>query len=325
MEITFDEIKSTITEELSKFKQLYRQEFVSFEPLLGNVAEYLLAGEGKLLRPIIILLSAKLNGEPTNKTYIVAKAVEMLHTATLIHDDIVDNAKIRRGIPSVQSQWTPQIAVLVGDYLLAKSLDIITQNEIYDVLPIATNVVKTLSEGELFQIQKSLTLDTTEDEYLKIINKKTASLICACTRFGATSVDADNSVVEQMIEIGRNIGIAFQIRDDIFDFEKENKSGKAYGHELREHKLTLPLIAALRNATTSEQETIIEKLSICAENPQFIDEIIDFTFKYGGIAYAEEKMKIFSQKAIDLLETFPENEARKSLILLAKYTATRKN
>lgn len=323
MDIIFEEIKKTITEELKQFKQFYKEEFVSIEPLLGDITQYMLGDEGKLLRPIIIFLSAKMNGAVSEKTYIMAKSVEILHTATLIHDDIVDGAEIRRGIPTIQSQWTPQIAVLVGDYFLAKALDIITKNKIYDVISTATEVVKLLSEGELFQIQKSQTLDTTEDDYLKIIYKKTASLISACARFGASSVDADATVIEQMTEIGKNIGLAFQIRDDIFDFDKENKAGKSYGNDLREHKLTLPLIYALRNSNNDNQ-TIIEKLGQCADNPQFIDDIIDFTCTHKGIYDAEEKMKYFCQQAMNLLKNFPQSPARESLMMLANYIAVRK-
>ena len=325
MNLIFNEIKKPIINELEQFRQLCRQEFITFEPVLGDISQHLLATEGKLLRPILVLLSAKMHGEICEKTLIIAKAMEILHTATLIHDDIVDGAEIRRGIPTVQSRWSPQIAVLVGDYFLAKALDIISKNKLYEVLAISTEVVKLLSEGELFQIHKSITLDTTEDDYLKIIYKKTASLICASTRFGAVSVEADEHISAQMSEIGRNIGLAFQIRDDIFDFEKENKTGKLYGNDFREQKLTLPLIYALKNSSAAEQETIKQKLNNCAKNPQYIDDIIEFTVRYKGIAYAEAKMKQFCDNAITLLEQFPENQARQSLIMLAKYIAIRKS
>ncbi|MDR1347467.1 MAG: polyprenyl synthetase family protein [Prevotellaceae bacterium] len=324
MDLIFEDIKKTIDGELALFKQFYIEEFSSFNLIFDDITQYVLNYEGKLMRPIIILLSAKMNGKICKKTYITALSMEILHTATLIHDDIVDGAEIRRGIPSIQSQWSPQIAVLVGDFLLAKALDIITKNKIYDIISTATKIVKLLSEGELFQIQKSITLDTTEEEYLDIIYKKTASLICACTRFGAVSVGADDKTIEKMTEAGRNIGLAFQIRDDILDFNKDNKTGKAYGNDLREHKLTLPLIYALKNSTAGKQKEILEKLSACAENPQFIDHIIEFTQKYQGIAYAEQKMKYFCNKALNLLEEFPQSEARNSLILLAKYITTRK-
>jgi octaprenyl-diphosphate synthase len=292
--------------------------------MFDDISQYMFASEGKLLRPIIILLSAKMNGEICKKTYIAAQSMEILHTATLIHDDIVDGAEIRRGIPTIQSQWSPQIAVLIGDYLLAKALYIITKNRIYDVLPTATEVVKHLCEGELFQIQKSITMDTTEEDYLKVIYKKTASLISVCTRFGAISVDAGDEIIEQMSEIGRNIGMAFQIRDDILDFDKNNKTGKPYGNDLREHKLTLPLIYALKNSTGDEQKTIIEKLKNSSENPQFIDDIIEFAHSRDGIVYSEKKMKHFCQQAIKLLEEFPQSDARNSLIMLAEYTTIRK-
>jgi octaprenyl-diphosphate synthase len=324
MKILLENITKAISQEFEHFKKSYRQEFISVEPLIGDITEYLLTGEGKLLRPIIVLLSAKMNGKICDKTYVIAKSVEMLHTATLIHDDIVDNASVRRGMPTVQSQWTPQIAVLAGDYLLAKSLDLITKNKLYDALSIATEIVRFLSEGELFQIQKSFSLDTSEDEYLKIIYKKTASLICGCAQLGAMTADADEKSLVKMIEIGKNVGLAFQIRDDIFDFEKENISGKSYGNDLREHKLTLPLIYALQKSSENERREILKKLNSCEENPQFIDTIIDFTIAAGGIDFAEKQMQKFSESSIKLLSEFPESEARESLILLAKYTATRK-
>ena len=324
MDFIFENIKNPIADELAQFKQFCNEEFKSFEFDLDDIKQYLINYQGKLLRPIIILLSAKMNGEICRKTYIAAQSMEILHTATLIHDDIVDGAEIRRGIPTIQSQWSPQIAVLVGDYLLAKALDIITKNQLYDVISTATEVVKHLSEGELLQIQKSITMDTTEEDYLKVIYKKTASLICACTRFGSVSVDADRSIIEQMTETGRNIGMAFQIRDDILDFDKDNKTGKSYGNDLREHKLTLPLIYALKNSAEYEQKTIIEKLKNCTENAHFIDDIIEFTHRRQGIAYTEKKMKYYCNKAISLLEKFPENDARNSLIMLAEYTTIRK-
>ena len=324
MNLIFNEIKKPVSNELQQFKQCFIEEFISFEPVLGDISQHLLASEGKLLRPILILLSAKMHGNVCEKTYIIAKAIEILHTATLIHDDIVDGAEIRRGIPTIQSHWSPQIAVLIGDYFLAKALDIISKHKLYEVLSISTEVVKQLSEGELFQMHKSLTLDTTEDDYLKIIYKKTASLICASARFGVMSVEANSCITEQMTEIGRNIGLAFQIRDDIFDFEKGNKTGKPYGNDFLEHKLTLPLIHALRNSSCDEQNAIKQKLNKCAEQPKYIDDIIEFTIKHNGIGYAEAKMKQFCDKAINLLEQFPENPARQSLIMLAKYISVRK-
>jgi octaprenyl-diphosphate synthase len=325
MNLIFNEIIKPVNCELKLFKQHFRDEFLSFEPVLGDISQHLLATEGKLLRPILILLSAKMHGNICEKTYIIAKAIEILHTATLIHDDIVDGAEMRRGKPTIQVQWSPQIAVLVGDYFLAKSLDIIAKNKLYEILEALTEVVKQLSEGELFQIHKSLTLDTTEDDYLNIIYKKTASLICASTKFGSMSAEANSHIAEQMTEIGRNIGLAFQIRDDIFDFEKENKAGKLYGNDLREHKLTLPLIYALKNSSPQEQIIIKQKLSQCSENSQYIDDIIEFTLKNNGIDYATAKMKQFCDNAINLLKQFPENTARHSLIMLAKYIAERKS
>ncbi|MDR0755284.1 MAG: polyprenyl synthetase family protein [Prevotellaceae bacterium] len=324
MDLIFEKIKQTIADELNQFRQFCKEELISCDFALDDITQYLLDYEGKLLRPIIILLSAKMNGEICEKTYITAQSMEILHTATLIHDDIVDGAEIRRGIPTIQSQWSPQIAVLVGDYLLAKALEIITNNKIYDVISKATEVVRHLSEGELFQIQKSITMDTTEEDYLNVIYKKTASLISACTRFGASSVGASDAIIEQMTETGRNIGLAFQIRDDILDFDKNNKTGKPYGNDLREHKLTLPLIYALKNSTENEQKTIIEKLKHSAEKPHFIDDIIEFTYKYQGIAYAEQKMKHFCRQAINMLEKFPQNDARNALIMLAEYITVRK-
>ncbi|MDR0420046.1 MAG: polyprenyl synthetase family protein [Prevotellaceae bacterium] len=319
MDLIFEDIKKTITGELAQFKKFYSKGFASFNFVFDDITQYVLTCEGKLLRPIIILLSAKMNGTICKKTYITAQAMEILHTATLIHDDIVDGAEIRRGMPTIQSQWSPQIAVLVGDYLLAKALDIITKNKIYDILSTATKIVKLLSEGELFQIQKSITLDTTEEDYMDIIYKKTASLICACTRFGAVSVGADEKTVNKMTETGHNIGLAFQIRDDILDFDKKKKTGKSYGNDLREHKLTLPLIYALRNATADKQKEILEKLNVCAENQQYIDQIIEFTQQHQGIDYAEGKIKYFCNQAQNLLEEFPKSEARDSLIMLTEY------
>ena len=325
MHNAIQEIFTPVAEEIAKFKAFFRENLISKEPLLSDVTSYLSKGEGKQIRPLLVLLSAKMHGEVNHSTYIAATSIEMVHTATLIHDDIVDNSSERRGRKSVQAQWEPQVAVLAGDYLLAKALDLAIQNSEYELLRLVTKAVKEMSEGELVQMSKAESLDTTEEEYLGIIYKKTASLLSSCASTGTRSIINNNDTVDIMREVGRNIGMAFQIRDDIFDYEAGNLTGKSAGNDIKEHKLTLPLIYALQQVDENEKRQVLASLLSSNEHPEKVDEVISFVHRNGGIIYAEQEMKGYCNKAIELLSQFPDNAARSSLIKLASYTATRKS
>lgn len=324
IDTTVQAIFSPIVEEMVQFKSFFREHLLSQQPILKDITRYLCDNEGKQLRPILVLLAAKTHGTICKSSYIAASAIEMIHTATLIHDDVVDSSDTRRGRISVQAKWSPQVAILTGDYLLAKALQITTQNSEFELLDLVTNAVKEMSEGELIQIDKSKTLDTTEEDYYSIIYKKTASLIAACAATGTHSVNKSTDVIDTMKEMGKHIGIAFQIRDDIFDYQKNNLIGKPVGNDIRENKLTLPLIHALRKSNESTQRQILATLVDCRTNKERVPEIVDFVVKNNGIDYAESVMAKHCEEAKYLLTQFPKNDASSSLRLLIEYTASRK-
>lgn len=321
-----EQIVAPVTNEILTFKQMFKENLISQEQLLHEVTEYLGQAEGKQLRPLLVLLSAKMHGEVCKSSYIAALAIEMIHTATLIHDDVVDNAEERRSHKTVHTSWGPQVAVLTGDYLLSKALHITTINSEFELLRLVTQAVQQMSEGELVQLAKAESLDTTEEEYQNIIYKKTASFIAACTSTGTRSVGMDDAHVELMTEVGRNIGMAFQIRDDIFDYEVNNLAGKPVGNDIKEHKLTLPLIAALKLCNDSaKQQEVLNMLANHSNDPGTIEKIIEFVHQYGGIEYSVNMMQQYCEKAVELLLQYPESPARSSLVQLAYYTGTRKS
>ena len=320
-----EQIIAPVTNELAVFKDMFKENLQSQEILLKDVTDYVSKREGKQLRPLIVLLSAKMHGEPCRSSYLAAVAIEMLHTATLIHDDVVDNADERRGQKTVHTTWGAQIAVLTGDYLLSKALHLTTTNSEFELLKLVTLAVKEMSEGELIQLAKAKTLDTTEEEYLNIIYKKTASFISACTSTGTQSVGMDEAHVALMTEIGKNIGMAFQIRDDIFDYEVNNLAGKPVGNDIREHKLTLPLIAALGRTDSNTKQEILHLLANHSNEDSTVEKIIQFVLHNGGIESSVNKMQQYCEKAVELLSKYPENPARNALIQMAYYTGTRKS
>ncbi|MDR0660485.1 MAG: polyprenyl synthetase family protein [Prevotellaceae bacterium] len=319
------EIAAPVAEEMLTFKEMFRENLMSPEELLKDVTKYLSEGEGKQLRPLVVLLSAKIHGEVCKSTYIAATAIEMVHTATLIHDDVVDNSNERRGLPTVHIEWGPQVAVLVGDYLLSKALHLTTINSEFELLKLVTQAVQQMSEGELVQLAKAETLNTTEEEYLNIIYKKTASFLAACTSTGTRSVGMDDTHVALMTEVGKNIGMAFQIRDDIFDYEINNLAGKPVGNDIKEHKLTLPLIAALRQTDDKTKQRILKLLANHSNENSTVEEIIKFVRHNGGIEYSVNRMQQYCEKAVEILSQYPESPARRALIQMAYYTGTRKS
>jgi octaprenyl-diphosphate synthase len=320
---TLDEIKQPILPFLVEFEKKFRDSMKSSVPLLDKVTRYIYKRKGKQMRPMFVFLSAKMLGEVNESTYRAAALIELLHTATLVHDDVVDDSNERRGFFSINALWKNKIAVLVGDYLLSRGLLLSLDGRDYDLLQIVSGAVREMSEGELLQIEKARRLDISEDIYFEIIRKKTASLISSCCACGASSAGADEATVVKMKKFGELVGISFQIKDDLFDFEAGNKTGKPNGIDIKEQKMTLPLIYMLSQAGYAERRRTIRTIRNHHDNPVRVAEIIDRVNHSGGIAYAREKMLSYRGQALEILASFPENDARRALEQLVVFTTER--
>ncbi len=318
-----DKIKAPIASEMKTFEKEFRSTMKTKVPLLNIITNYILRRNGKQMRPMFVFLSAKLNGEINESTYSAASLIELMHTATLIHDDVVDEAYQRRGFFSINAIWKNKIAVLVGDYLLSRGLLLAVNNKEFKLLEIVSEAVKEMSEGELLQIEKSKKLDITEEVYFDIIRKKTATLIAACAASGASSVNAEEDKIEMKM-FGEYIGIAFQIKDDLFDYQKTAAIGKPTGNDIKEKKLTLPLIYTLQNSSKSEISWALKIIKKHNNDKKKVDELITFVNNQGGIDYTEKIMYEYRDKALNVLEEFPDNEARASLKEFVLYTTSRK-
>jgi octaprenyl-diphosphate synthase len=318
-----DEIKKPVEGEIAEFEQRFRQAMKSNVPLLDRVTGYIVKRKGKQVRPLFVFLSANLCGGVTEATYNGASLVELLHTATLVHDDVVDDAIERRGFFSINALWKNKIAVLVGDYLLSKGLLLALDNDYFKLLKILSNSVREMSEGELLQMEKARRLDIDESVYFEIITKKTASLISSACAIGAASTTEDEVLIQKMKDLGETIGIAFQIKDDLFDYG-DNEIGKPRGIDIKERKMTLPLIYALNHATPKDKKHIINLVKNENENPDKVKEVIAFVKKSGGLEYTQKRMFEFRDKAIEILHTFPASDYRNSLEILVNYTIDRK-
>lgn len=317
-------IREPIKEELKKFSIIFRSYIKSKVSLLDIITRYIIKRKGKQIRPMFVFLSAKLFGEINDSTYTAASLIELMHTATLVHDDVVDESYERRGIFSINALWKNKIAVLIGDYLLAKGLLLAVNNEEWDLMKITSEAVEEMSEGELIQIEKARKLNISEKNYFEIIRKKTASLIAACTAVGASSAGADGKIISKMKLMGENAGIAFQIRDDIFDYEKTNNIGKPLRNDIKEKKMTLPLIYVLNNISASEKKKIISIIKKNKKDNNKIEGIVDFVTKHGGIDYATSRMNEYRDKALKILNEFDEGPVKTALGDLIKYTVSRK-
>ena len=317
------EIRAPIETEMNRFSGYFNTIMKSKVPLLSIITNYILRRKGKQLRPMFVFLTAKLSGKINESSFTAAALIELLHTATLVHDDVVDESFERRGVFSINALWKSKIAVLLGDYLLAKGLLLSVKNKEYEILDIVSFAVKEMSEGELLQIQKSRKLNITEDEYFEIIRKKTAALIAACCASGTKSVTDNPEVINKMKQFGEYIGIAFQIRDDLFDYEKNGLLGKPTGNDIKEKKLTLPLIHALKNTNPAQRSKILRLVKHHNKKTSRVNEVIRFVRDNKGMEYSKEKMNEYKNKALDILNEFPESEARSSLQKLALYTASR--
>ncbi|MFN0274349.1 MAG: polyprenyl synthetase family protein [Chitinophagales bacterium] len=317
------DIKNPIAQQLSEFEKKFREAMKSNVPLLDRVMYYIVQRKGKQMRPMFVLLCAKLCGEISERTYTAASLIELLHTATLVHDDVVDDAYERRGFFSINALWKNKIAVLVGDYLLAKGLLLSLDTSEYRMLKITSNAVKEMSEGELLQIEKARRLDIKEEIYYEVIRKKTASLIAAACSAGAASATQDENVIEQMRLFGETIGIAFQIKDDLLDFGDAD-IGKPRGIDIKERKMTLPLIYCLNNSSKQDKRRIINIVKNHNTEKRKVQEVIDLVNQSGGMEYAQKKMQEYQQKAFDILQTFQTDESSAALKQLVDYTIERR-
>jgi len=318
-----DFIKNIIGEELNTFEKKFAESVKSQTPLLDRIMKYIIKRKGKQLRPMFVFLSAKLHGPINESTYRAAALVELLHTATLVHDDVVDESLERRGFFSVNAIWKNKIAVLVGDYLLSKGLLLSTDNNDFEHLRILSEAVKQMSEGELLQIEKARNLNLKEDIYFEIIRNKTASLLSSACSVGAWSTSKDAVIGNKMKLFGEKVGIAFQIKDDLFDYGKED-IGKPTGNDIKEKKLTLPLIYTLNNISSSKKRELIYIIKNENKKIEKVRYVIDTVVETGGINYAAEKMNFYRDEALSILHEFEDNEVRKALEELVRYTTDRK-
>jgi octaprenyl-diphosphate synthase len=307
---------------MKEFEGKFRQFMKSKVMLLDTIMNYIVQRKGKQIRPMFVFLTAGCVGTISEKTYRGAALIELLHTATLVHDDVVDDSNYRRGFFSINAIWKNKIAVLVGDYLLSKGLLLSVENKDFDLLTSVSTAVREMSEGELLQIEKARKLDITEEVYFDIITKKTATLISACCAVGVQSTEADSHYVDIARSFGEKVGIAFQIKDDLFDYG-DAEIGKPLGIDIKEKKMTLPLIYALQNTTRSTKKHIIQLIKNESENPKKVREVIDFVKSTGGLQYANMRMNDYAKEAKVLLQQFPESSYRKSLEDLISYTIER--
>ncbi len=314
--------RHVIGTELKRFEDHFKTAVKSRVPLLDRIMQYIVKRKGKQLRPMFVLLSARLGGEINETTYRAASLVELLHTATLVHDDVVDDAMERRGFFSINALWKNKIAVLVGDYLLSKGLLLSLQHQDYKVLQILSEAVKRMSEGELLQIEKARNLNLEEKIYYEIINGKTASLLASACAAGASSTFEDDGLVEKLRRFGEKAGMAFQVKDDLFDYGNEDV-GKPTGNDIKEKKMTLPLIYTLNNCDTATKKKIIYIVKNENTNKEKLKFVIDEVKKAGGISYATKKMLAFRDEALDILHEFPDSEVRSALEELVRYTTDR--
>jgi octaprenyl-diphosphate synthase len=319
---SLDDIKKPIEDELKRFESHFREAMRSPVSLLDKITYYIVRRKGKQVRPMFVFLSAKLCGEVREATYSAASLVELLHTATLVHDDVVDDAFERRGFFSINALWKNKIAVLVGDYLFSQGMLLALRNKEYRLLEIVSDAVKAMSEGELLQIEKARRLDIQEDIYYDIIRQKTASLIASACSAGAASTTKDEEVIERMRLFGEKIGIAFQIRDDLFDFGSSDV-GKPLGIDIKEKKMTLPLIYALQHTDKKERRRIINIIKKDSDKPEKVKEVVAFVRGSGGLEYAREAMFRFREEAFELLKTFPGSPAQESLDALVRFVTER--
>ncbi|MAZ73467.1 MAG: polyprenyl synthetase [Flavobacteriaceae bacterium] len=319
------QIKAPIDHEMEHFEKKFSKAMATKVALLNRITHYVVNRKGKQMRPMFIFLIAKMcnKGEMNERTYRGASVIELIHTATLVHDDVVDDSNRRRGFFSLNALWKNKIAVLVGDFLLSKGLLLCIDNDDFDLLKIISVAVREMSEGELLQIEKARKLDITEEIYFEIIRQKTATLIAACCAMGAKSVHAPDTEVENLRKFGELIGLAFQIKDDLFDYGEE-KIGKPTGIDIKEQKMTLPLIYTLNNASAKDKKWLINSVKNHNRDKKRVKEVIAFVKENGGLDYAVTKMKAYQAQALQLLAPYPKSPYKDSLELMVNYVIDRK-
>jgi len=321
--LTLDEIKAPVAQEMQLFEDKFRQSMQSRMPLLDKITRYIVKRKGKQIRPMFVFLSARMLGDMNEATYRGAALVELLHTATLVHDDVVDDAYERRGFFSINALWKNKIAVLVGDYLLSKGLLLSLENKDFRLLEITSDAVRRMSEGELMQIEKARRLDITEEVYFEIISNKTASLIASCCAVGAASVKSDEATIELCRQFGEKVGLAFQIKDDLLDLGADD-IGKSKNVDIKEKKMTLPLIHALEHTDASTKNRIINIIKHKSDQAARVAEVVDFIHKSNGLNYAAAVMERLKNEAFEILDRFPDNRFRDSLRELVIFTVDRR-
>jgi Geranylgeranyl pyrophosphate synthase len=320
--VNLSKIKEPVEEELKTFQKRFSSELSSKVALIDLITKYILKQKGKKVRPMLVLLCAKMCGQINDRTYTAAIMIELLHTATLIHDDVVDNAKTRRGLASINAVWKSKVAVLMGDFLLSKGLLVSLDKNEFGFLKITSEAVKKMSEGELLQIQKARNFDATEETYFQVIKNKTASLFQACCVLGGSSVVNNKDELNALSSFGENLGIAFQLRDDLLDYTGRKKLlGKSTGNDLKEKKFTLPLIKALETAPKKESSHIMKLIK--NERESNFETVFDFINNHGGLDYTIDKINEYSIKAIRQLERFPTSESKSSLKKLVSFISDR--
>lgn len=318
----FEDIRALIADDLKEFHKVFRKTIKTDIRLLNAINSYILRKKGKQLRPVLVLLSAKMFGGDRQRAFVASSLVELFHTATLLHDDVVDDAPMRRGIFSVYGVWKSKIAILVGDFFLSRSMLLALKNKDYQLLEIISKAVEQISEGELLQLDKSRKYKTTEEQYMAIIRKKTASLFASCTKAGALAGGANKEEQEALYNYGMALGIAFQIQDDLLDFDKTNRMGKVLYNDLKERKMTLPIIYALQESRDAKKSLRIFKKKHKSKSE--LEYLVRFVRENGGIEYTEEKMQYYRTVAVDSLALFPESQEKKALIALAYFATQRK-
>lgn len=323
--MTLTDISRPVTGDLKEFRKFFRNSLRSKNLLLDTAIRYILKRKGKQVRPLLVMLSAGAAGSISRRTYIGATMVELLHTATLVHDDVVDEAAERRGLPSVNSVWNNKTAVLVGDFMLAQGLRIANENREYNFLDITSRAVQRMSEGELMQTRKTRKLDISEEEYFRIISDKTASLISACCEIGAASASDDPAVRRGLQTYGEMVGIAFQIRDDIFDYTSTDAAiGKPTGNDLQERKLTLPLIYTLNKAPRSRARQIIRLIrNDRADDAERVRTVREFVRNGDGIPYAEQTARQYRDNARKAIDFLPDSPSKQALYDFAEFVISR--
>ncbi len=322
MALSLKDIQAPIAKEMTEFEKKFRSSMKSNILLLDKIMSYIVKRKGKQMRPMFVFLSAGVTGGITEATYRGASLIELLHTATLVHDDVVDDANYRRGFFSINALWKNKIAVLVGDYLLSRGLLLSVDNNDFDLLKLVSEAVREMSEGELLQMEKARNLDITEEVYYDIIKQKTASLIASCCAVGACSAGNDNGSIQKMQQFGEKVGMAFQIKDDLFDYGN-SEIGKPLGIDIKEKKMTLPLIYALQNAGWAEKRKIINTIKNHNEDKKRVNEVIGYVKESGGIGYANEVMSRYHNEATEILNTFEDSDYKQSLLQMVQFTIER--